>query len=502
MSNTTWMCDGFPSIPNAVLLNDDFCAFQLPHVDVNRARSIVTLPNHETDFLLLERASASVLLCQINGTTATTSRASESSSPGTHVCQSLVRYPGLNHGLALTNDFLYASSDREVVRWPIDLSALLLNNNSNSTDPTSDLILGPEVVVVNNIDESGHTTRTLILDTTGEALYVSVGSRSNVDDNSERSRIRRFNVTNETNFPMDFLTAEVFADGLRNEVGLAFDKHQVLWGVENGADSLQRDDLGQDIYEDNPGEELNRFPTKEEEGESISPSTAGHYGYPYCWSEFLLDPLVGGLGAGTQWAWPKVFPNNLVYTDEQCRNESLFVRPELSMQAHSAPLGIAFYHWKQSLPLGCDASGAFPQTMDGYAFIAFHGSWNRQVPTGYKVVYVAIDQNGTVQGVAQDLLAHEAPNAQWESGFRPVDVAFDACGRLLVTSDGTNSRGTRIGSMVVRIEYHGNETTFVPNTPSPEAMSELEQLDGTCLDQKHVHKMCFVAMRPQLPPNS
>ena len=53
-------------------------------------------------------------------------------------------------------------------------------------------------------------------------------------------------------FPIDFSLGEVFADGLRNEVGLAFDAHGVLWGVENGADNLVRDDLGGDIHNDNP----------------------------------------------------------------------------------------------------------------------------------------------------------------------------------------------------------------------------------------------------------
>jgi glucose/arabinose dehydrogenase len=52
--------------------------------------------------------------------------------------------------------------------------------------------------------------------------------------------------------PLDFQTGEVFADGLRNEVGLAFDRHGVLWGVENGADKLKREDLGGDIHNENP----------------------------------------------------------------------------------------------------------------------------------------------------------------------------------------------------------------------------------------------------------
>jgi glucose/arabinose dehydrogenase len=96
----------------------------------------------------------------------------------------------------------------------------------------------------------GHTTRTLIFDDQ-DYLYISVGSNDNVDPDSYRSRIRRFYLENST-MPLDFQLGEVFADGLRNEVGLAFDKHGDLWGVENGADNLFRSDLGGSITKDNP----------------------------------------------------------------------------------------------------------------------------------------------------------------------------------------------------------------------------------------------------------
>ena len=102
----------------------------------------------------------------------------------------------------------------------------------------------------------GHKTRTLAFDNQGR-LYVSIGSAGNVDMNSYRSRIRRFDLSTSS-FPLDFATGEVYADGLRNEVGLAFDRFNVLWGVENGADKLFRSDLGGDIHNNNPSEELNR----------------------------------------------------------------------------------------------------------------------------------------------------------------------------------------------------------------------------------------------------
>ena len=162
------------------------------------------------------------------------------------------------------------------------------------------------------------------------------------------------------------------------------------------------------------------------------------------------------MGKGTVWAWPLFLDTDTV-TDEQCRND--FVAPVVAMQGHSAPLGITFFNWvppeerSSSSTEACDGVESFPEEMDGFAFIAYHGSWNRDVPTGYKVVCVPMDENGdvTIGTEPIDFLAHMPPNANWEDGFRPVDVDFDSCGRLFVTSDGTKGRGAK----VVRIEYIG-----------------------------------------------
>lgn len=177
-------------------------------------------------------------------------------------------------------------------------------------------------------------------------------------------------------------------------------------------------------------------------------------------------PEPHGLGAGTVWAWPSFLDDGDV-TDEECRATT--VPPVMALQGHSAPLGITFYRWKapEELAEECPPGAAFPREMDGYAFIAYHGSWNRDVPTGYKVVYVEMDENGEpTNSEPRDLLMHQPPNAQWNSGFRPVDVDFDECGRLLVSSDGSNSRG----SGIVRLEYAGG--TLAPTgTISPTVMA-------------------------------
>lgn len=336
------MCD----LPNAVL-ESGFSACQLP-ISVSRARSIIATGT--SSLLVLERGTTSIVYLY------------DTDNDGMPDAKRTVAAASrLNHGLAIRNGYVYASSDTTVYRWPYE-GDFVVNGDV-------------EIVVFNmNADGNGgapqgHTTRTLIFDDNGY-LYISVGSNENVDADSHRSRIRRV-ALDSSSFPVDFQTMEVFADGLRNEVGLAFDSHGDLWGVENGADRLYRSDLGGDIHQDNPAEELNRF--KEQDA-------GKHWGYPYCWTEFKL-PEPPGKGNGVTWAWPSFLDSGAI-TDEQCRQD--YVPPVVSMQGHSAPLGITFYKWKpkEELPEECSEWTAFPQYMDGYAFIAFHGSWNRDIPTG------------------------------------------------------------------------------------------------------------------------
>jgi len=168
--------------------------------------------------------------------------------------------PGLNHGIALRDGYLYASSDSTVYRWSF------VEANVTREQPRK-VTTGPREVVVFNVNADGqggapegHRTRTLEIGP-NNWLYVSVGSLGNVDPSPYRSRIRRFNISMIPPDGFDFQYGEVFADGVRNEVGLALDSAGVLWGVDNGPDYARRSDLaGEDMYHDNPGEELNRFP--------------------------------------------------------------------------------------------------------------------------------------------------------------------------------------------------------------------------------------------------
>lgn len=217
------MCD----LPNAVL-ETGFSACQLP-ISVSRTRSI--LATGTNSLLALERGTESVVYLY------------DTDNDGIpDAKRTVASASGLTHGLAIRNGYIYASSDTTVFRWPYE-GDYVVNGDV-------------EVAVVNmNADGNGgaprgHWTRTLIFDDSGY-LYISVGSNNNVDPDSHRSRIRRV-VLDNSSLPVDFQTLEVFADGLRNEVGLAFDSRGDLWGVENGADNLYRSDLGGDIHQDNP----------------------------------------------------------------------------------------------------------------------------------------------------------------------------------------------------------------------------------------------------------
>jgi len=306
---------------------------------------------------------------------------------------------GINHAITIHDRHLYASSPTTVFRWPYNVG-----NRTN---------LGNPVVVIRNVPCCHHTTRALVFDSDG-VLYVQSGSNANVDPDSSHSQIRTFKLTG-TN--LDWSTGVVFADGLRNEVGIRFDNEGKLWGVENGVDDLNRPDLGGDIHQDNPSEELNLF------------ARAGlFYGYPYCWSEYKLlnnksHPI------GSQWAQPE-FMNDGKHNDDWCQNAANVVPPAYNLPPHTAPLDIFFYY-----------GGTFPN-LKGNAFVTLHGSWDRTVPAGYKVLLIKFENGRPVS--ESNFLAYRGPGDTGNGwNHRPVGLAINKCAGnaecLLITDDGAGS---------------------------------------------------------------
>ena len=223
----------------------------------------------------------------------------------------------------------------------------------------------------------GHRTRNVIVAPDGAALFVAIGSRSNVaEDDMPRATIQRFSI--------DGTHQETFARGLRNPVGLAFyPGTEDLYTVVN-----ERDGLGDGLVPD--------YLTRVRAGEN--------YGWPYAYLGPHPDPDYGAKR-----------PDLVAAT----------ATPDLLFEAHSAPLGLVFYQGMQ-----------FPTRYRGGAFVALHGSWNRAAPTGYKVVYVPFEK-GRPKGGYDDFLVGfwaggESTAKVWG---RPAGVAVAKDGSLLVADD-------------------------------------------------------------------
>ena len=252
------------------------------------------------------------------------------------------------------------------------------------SEPAAQGVFQKQEVIVPGLPTGGHNTRTVLFSPDGRWLFVSIGSSCNVcqEQDPRRATIMRYAV--------DGADGTIFAQGLRNAVGITFRPGTSdLWASCNG-----RDNLGDDL----PPETIDLV----HQGDD--------YGWPRCHAGRIVDPDFGGSGA--------------------CDGVA---KPAVEMQAHSAPLGLTFYTGQQ-----------FPAEYRGSLFVAFHGSWNRSVPTGYKVVHIPFvdGRPGPVEDFAVGWL--QADGSVWG---RPVDVLTAPDGSLWVSED---SAGT-----IYRIFYSG-----------------------------------------------
>lgn len=242
---------------------------------------------------------------------------------------------------------------------------------------------GPAESIVTNIPSGneavgggGHWTRDIVFSKDNQRMFVSVGSRSNVDDGEEENRRACILA-----FTPDGKNEKLYASGIRNPVGLAIDPVTgTLWTSVN-----ERDELGDNLVPD--------YVTHVQEG--------GFYGWPWYYIGPHQDPRHQG---------------------KRDDLKGKVIIPDVLLQSHSASLDLAFY-----------TGQSFPAEYRGHIFAAEHGSWNRSRRTGYKVVHIPI-KDGKAEGHYEDfLVGFVTPDGDvWG---RPVGVAVAKDGALLVSDD-------------------------------------------------------------------
>lgn len=231
-----------------------------------------------------------------------------------------------------------------------------------------------------------HWTRNIIAGPGGNELYITVGSNSNVGENGLDNEQGRAAI-----WQLDLKTGDkrIFASGLRNPNGMAWEPGSgALWTVVN-----ERDELGSDLVPD--------FLTTVRDG--------GFYGWPDSYFGQHVDPRVKS-------PRPDLVAKAIV--------------PDYALGNHTACLGLTSSQ-------GADLTGRFAEGM----FVGQHGSWNREPPSGYKVIFVPF-HHGKPQGSPIEVLTGFL-SEQGEALGRPVGVAIDRRGALLVADD--------VGNMIWRV---------------------------------------------------
>jgi glucose/arabinose dehydrogenase len=238
-----------------------------------------------------------------------------------------------------------------------------------------------------------HWTRNLLASPDGSKLYVTVGSGSNIAERGfeieeGRAAIHELDVATGT--------SRIFAGGLRNANGMGFEPQTgVLWTVVN-----ERDELGDELPPD--------YLTSVKDG--------GFYGWPYSYWGKNVDT--------------RVQPQRPDLVEKS-------ITPDYALGGHTAALGLAF-----------DEGSALPAPFKGGAFVGMHGSWNRSEPSGYKVIFVAF-KDGRPQGMPVDVLTGFLSDDNNTAYGRPVGVAFDRMGALLVADDAGDTIWRVIGTQGV-----------------------------------------------------
>jgi glucose/arabinose dehydrogenase len=279
---------------------------------------------------------------------------------------------GLNapFGMALVGNTFYVANSDAIVRFDYTPGATALAG------------AGTRVVDLPAGRRNHHWTKNVVASADGTRLYASVGSNSNVAEHGiqeEEGRAAIWEIDPATG------SHRVFASGLRNPVGMAWERESgSLWAAVN-----ERDELGSDLVPD--------YMTSVQDG--------GFYGWPYSYYGAHVDRRVKP-------PRPDLVAQALV--------------PDYALGPHTASLGLA-----------CSRGTTLPARFAEGMFVGQHGSWNRKPRSGYRVIFVPFD-DGKPSGPPLEVLTGFV-DAKGGAMGRPVGVALDRGGALLVADDVGNT---------------------------------------------------------------
>lgn len=278
------------------------------------------------------------------------------------------------HDVKFYNGAMYVADETQIIKC---------------IDTDRDAIYESKSIFIDNITTGrlagGHDTRTIVFDSQKRKMYLSIGSQCNVCREDYRAIIEQYND--------DGTNRKIFATGIRNAVGMTLFNGR-LWATNNGFD-WQGDDIPPewiDIIRD-----------------------GGFYGYPYAYAH----------GAWVDFSVNEQYKKLLPLTAEDKHKVQSMVQPAALIQAHSAPMAIEF------------SNASFPSAYRSGAFVALRGSWNRSIPTGYKIVFLKMNSpNDTTFASVSDVITgfHDSSTKRSLWG-RPVGLETDSRGNIYFGSD-------------------------------------------------------------------
>ena len=297
-------------------------------------------------------------------------------------------------GVALVGNELYVANADALMRYPY---------NEGDTKISAP---GTKVLDLPGADGklNHHWTKSLLASPDGSKLYVGVGSNSNITENGMEAEMNRAAILEVDRASGAF---RVFASGLRNPNSMQWEPtSKAMWVVVN-----ERDEIGPDLVPD--------YLTSVRDG--------GFYGWPYSYYGQHVDPRVKPQR-------PDLVARALV--------------PDYALGSHVASLGLVFNGPNSTMPANFREG----------AFVGEHGSWDRDPPSGYKVVFVPF-QNGKPAGKPIDVVSGFLTGGHAKG--RPVGLALDSSGALLVADD--------VGNTVWRVSAAAPATAAVASVASTTA---------------------------------